>query len=641
MSLFYIVLAALGLSFLVFIHELGHYIVALRNGMKVEVFSIGFGKPIVKWKMQNVEWRICWLLFGGFVKIVGMEREGEKEPHDIEGGFYNSTPWARIKVAVMGPLVNIVFAFLVFSAIWMLGGRDQSFAEHTKLIGWVDEQSELYDKGIRPGDEISSIDGRPFRGFKDLMYSAVLAEDEVTISGRDIDYYNQHSTPFSYAISSYPDPKLGDKGLKTFGVVVPARYMIYKEFEKDGDNPIPQGSPMSDSGIMPGDRIVWVNGNLIYGMQQMSYILNRPSVLLTVERNGEKLVARVPKLSIGDLRLNQSQIEEFDDWAHELGMKGNLNEMNFIPYDVSASGVVKSDYRFINDVSEETSLASYPKHKVGTLLHKGDRILAVDGKDVTSGFQILAGLQQQVAHIVVQRNQSYIPKSWKTEDQRFISSINYDHLRELTTSIGQQSQVGDLVLLKPVMPLTQSEFTYSQEHKEYYQEMVAKERAKVEAIKDPKRRAEAQRLMEIFQKQRFLGIALQDLSVVYNPNPFVMFEDIIGDTYRTLSSLLTGQLNPKWLSGPVGFVQVMHRGWMIGVKEALYWLGLISLGLAIFNLLPIPALDGGHICFSLYEWITGKRIKAKVMERLVLPFVVLLIGLFIFVTFQDVMRLFY
>jgi regulator of sigma E protease len=84
----------------------------------------------------------------------------------------------------------------------------------------------------------------------------------------------------------------------------------------------------------------------------------------------------------------------------------------------------------------------------------------------------------------------------------------------------------------------------------------------------------------------------------------------------------------------------MQQSWEYGFKEALFWLGMISLNLGVLNLLPIPILDGGHICFSLWEWITKKPIKAKTMERLIIPFIVLLVALFIYMTYNDLMRLF-
>src|SRR5438132_112941 len=104
-SLFYVVLAVLGLSFLIFIHELGHFWMARRVGMRVETFAIGFGKPIFSWIRDGVKWQIGWLPFGGYVKIAGTETEEGNDPFSVADGFYGKSPWDRIKVAIMGPLV--------------------------------------------------------------------------------------------------------------------------------------------------------------------------------------------------------------------------------------------------------------------------------------------------------------------------------------------------------------------------------------------------------------------------------------------------------------------------------------------------------------------------------------------------------
>ena len=92
--------------------------------------------------------------------------------------------------------------------------------------------------------------------------------------------------------------------------------------------------------------------------------------------------------------------------------------------------------------------------------------------------------------------------------------------------------------------------------------------------------------------------------------------------------------------GPVGIIQVIHYGWTVGVKEALYWLGLISLNLGVLNLLPLPVLDGGHICFSLYEIFTKKRVNHKIVERIIIPFFILIVVFFIYMMYSDLSKLF-
>ena len=111
-------------------------------------------------------------------------------------------------------------------------------------------------------------------------------------------------------------------------------------------------------------------------------------------------------------------------------------------------------------------------------------------------------------------------------------------------------------------------------------------------------------------------------------------------TLQFIGKMLTGNMGTENLSGPIGIVQVVHDNSMVSIKEALFWLGAISLNLGVLNLLPLPVLDGGTICFSLYELITGRRIQAKTMEKLIIPFALLLIGFFVFLTYHDLSRLF-
>ena len=132
MTMLYFVFAAIALGILVFIHELGHFFAARWVGMKVEIFSIGFGKPIFKWRSKGVDWQFCWLPFGGYVKIAGMEiskkdKNSYIEPYEIPDGFFGKSPYKRIIVAIAGPLANFILAFLIFSAIWAMGGGRSPF----------------------------------------------------------------------------------------------------------------------------------------------------------------------------------------------------------------------------------------------------------------------------------------------------------------------------------------------------------------------------------------------------------------------------------------------------------------------------------------------------------------------------------
>ena len=105
-SILSLILAILALSFLIFIHELGHYFMARRVGMRVEVFSIGFGSPIYSWIRKGVKWQIGWLPFGGYVKIAGTETDKNKTLTRLKTDFLVSV-LGQNESGLYGPAVNL------------------------------------------------------------------------------------------------------------------------------------------------------------------------------------------------------------------------------------------------------------------------------------------------------------------------------------------------------------------------------------------------------------------------------------------------------------------------------------------------------------------------------------------------------
>ncbi|NRA90074.1 MAG: site-2 protease family protein [Simkaniaceae bacterium] len=634
-SVLYIILAILGLNFLVLIHELGHYIVARRNGMKVEVFSIGFGKPLFSWMRKGVKWQFCPLFFGGYVKVAGMEKEGDLEPYEVKDGFYSKPPWARIKMALAGPVVNLVFALAIFTVIWGLGGREKPFSQFTKMIGYVDPNSELYENGVRPGDAILEYNDSPFEGYKDLIFAGIVNGRDANIEGVKIDYYTKEKTPFDYTVTPYESSQ--QKGMKTVGVLAPASYLIYEAPEYEN-------LPMQHSGIEVGDRIVWVNGELIFSVEQLSRVLNSDKVLLSIERDGKQFLAKIPRIEIDDLRLNLEEARQLSDWKYAAGISKKEASPYFIPYNLTYDMRVQNGLYFIDDDSKVSRASSLSKtSQLDTMLRSGDRIIAVDNITVNSPVELLKRLQANDVQIIVEREKTPLPVSWKTEDKAFLSETDYEAVEPIAQSIGTANpltQNGDFHLLKPVTPIRLKDFPMTEKESERFKESLAKQYEAIEKITDPEQKELALAQVEASQNRLVLGALLTDRFVNFNPNPIALFGNVFSEIARNLTALFSGSLGPKQFGGPIFIVQVMQQSWSIGFKEALFWLGAISLNLGVLNLLPIPVLDGGHICFSIIEKIRKKPMTAKVMQRLLIPFVALLIFMFIYLTYNDITRFF-
>jgi len=613
----YLLLSLLGLGILIFFHELGHYVVARRVGMTVEVFAIGFGRPILQWTVRGVRWQLGWIPFGGYVKIKGSDpKPGERLDEMPDGFFGKNQRFNRIKVALAGPLVNFLLAYLFFVMIWLGGGRARPFADSTQIVGYVTPSSALYQAGLRPGDQIVEVDGRPYRGFMSLIEAQAMTSGPVKVKGA------RGSTPFSYEVD------LGESK-ELVQTVFPASYLIIQNTPKN--NPVSfSGSPMHGVGVEPGDRLLWIDGTYIYSHTQLASVLKAKEALLSVERAGKYLLIRSPRPSIVDLNLTEHQRDQLMDLRYELGFHMPLGQMHTLPYELSPTGEVIAPLIHLGAPIEHSLLP-------------GDRIIAIDGKPVDSAAQIFDAAQRHRFFLAVQRSPELEGvASAAGEDGRFEQMLDRGQMEKLAMGLARGEPVreaGDLHLIGPIDPQPLSRFAKTPEEKEELAQYIEREKERAEGIVNPEKRALVLRMLGEQLEAPRLGLIFKDKLTRYNPSPNRAFLDVFSDTWRTLKALVSGPLSPKLLSGPVGIVQVMRGGFSTSFFEGLYWMALISLNLGLLNLLPIPVLDGGHICFAIYEIVTGRTISPQMMQRLTIPFALLLIGFLIWITLQDIGRL--
>ena len=612
--------------------------------MKVEVFSIGFGKPLISWNYRNVKWQICPIFVGGYVKIAGMEKEGDLEPAEIEGGFYSKKPLSRIKVLLAGPLTNILFSLFIFGVIWFFGGREKHFSEFTRLIGWIDPKSEFYSYGVRPGDAITEYNGEVFSGFQDLIYAAILNGRNADIEGYKIDYFRETRTPYDYKIKPYQSPYLR-KGLMTIGVLAPANYLIFDALSNHTKEAFFPYSPLASSNIQDHDQLVWVDGELVFSKDQLSHIINDSKALLTIERQGRIFLTKAPRLPITDLRLQKEGLEELSDWCYAANLSSKNKETFFIPYELTFDLIVQRSLPYLNETSQIVQVGQKKKvHAMEHVLLKGDRIIAVDGTPVFSGSELMKQLQEKKVQIIVKR-QGSIPSKipWKNGDEAFENETDWDKILPIASSIGMANPVkenGPFYLLNPIVPKPLYDFSFPKEMRHQLEKKLQEQQLAIKKIADLEAREKALLAFNKSQKQLMLGAHFYDRMVIYNPSPFALFARVFQEISRSFIALVSGSFSPKYMGGPVFIVQVMKQSWSIGIKEALFWLGAISLNLGVLNLLPIPVLDGGHICISILEKIRGKPLKAKTMQRLIVPFIALLIFIFFYLTYHDLARIF-
>jgi len=161
-----IVAAVLAVSLLIVVHELGHHWAAIRSGMRVERFSVGFGPVVASFRRWGTEFAISALPLGGYVKIAGMAPGDDVAPED-PASYANQPAWRRFLVILAGPAMNYVTAILL--AALLLGtiglrGPDPAARVGQVLPGWPAAES-----GLLTGDRILAVDGQPVDGWKGLV----------------------------------------------------------------------------------------------------------------------------------------------------------------------------------------------------------------------------------------------------------------------------------------------------------------------------------------------------------------------------------------------------------------------------------------------------------------------------------------
>jgi regulator of sigma E protease len=161
-----VVAAVLGVSLLIVIHEAGHFLVARAFGMKVERFSVGFGKVLFSLKRGGTEFVVSALPLGGYVKIVGMAPGEDVDPADSHL-YANQAAWRRFLTILAGPAMNFVTAALLAWAL--LAGPGLLRPDPGAAVGRVVEGSPAAQAGLRDGDRVLSVAGAPVSAWTDLV----------------------------------------------------------------------------------------------------------------------------------------------------------------------------------------------------------------------------------------------------------------------------------------------------------------------------------------------------------------------------------------------------------------------------------------------------------------------------------------
>src|SRR6516165_11056525 len=164
------------LGVLVFVHEFGHYAVAKLFGVRVEIFSLGFGKRLWGFRRGDTDYRFSALPFGGYVKMAG---ENPLEDRTGDPGEFTSHPrWQRFLIAIAGPAANIILAVAVLTAVFMVHHETAIFWDEPAVIGWVNDGSAAEKAGLQAGDKITRIHNESNPSWAKAIYQIALNPDQ-------------------------------------------------------------------------------------------------------------------------------------------------------------------------------------------------------------------------------------------------------------------------------------------------------------------------------------------------------------------------------------------------------------------------------------------------------------------------------
>jgi regulator of sigma E protease len=244
------------LGVMILIHELGHFLAAKYFGIRVEVFSFGFGKRLWGFQKGETDYRVSLLPLGGYVKMAG--ENPDESPTGNQDEFQAKPRWQRFIVAVMGPAMNIVLAIVLLTALFMFRYQKPAYEDGPAVIGWLEPDSPATAAGFEIGDRIVRLGSTDNPTWGDI---AITVASNVNRSLSTV--VERHGERVNRTITPRPEGR-AQLGYAGWSPRMPAKLQA-----------VEPGLPAAEAGLQAGDEIVAINGQPILFWPGISEMLQQ------------------------------------------------------------------------------------------------------------------------------------------------------------------------------------------------------------------------------------------------------------------------------------------------------------------------------------------------------------------------------